>query len=87
VWPVPAVASVHPVSVGGAPPVLVLGTTNDPVTPLASARALTRVIDGSVLLVSGGEQHGSFALGNRCVDRVVTRYLVDREPPRRGTRC
>ena len=39
------------------------------------------------LATAEGEQHTSFAVGNDCADRVVTRYLVDRTLPRRGARC
>jgi hypothetical protein len=76
-----------PLDASGAPPILVIGTTGDPATPLASARSLARELDRSALLVATGEQHTSFAIGNACADLVVTRYLVDRTLPRRATRC
>jgi pimeloyl-ACP methyl ester carboxylesterase len=86
VWPV-APAWKPSARVHGAPPVFVLGNTGDPVTPLASARALERVFEHSALLVADGEQHGSFAVGNACVDAAVTRYLVDGVTPRSGAHC
>jgi pimeloyl-ACP methyl ester carboxylesterase len=86
-WPVPPDASPRPLRVTGTAPVLVIGTTEDPVTPLAAARGLARVFDHAALLVARGEQHGSFGVGNRCVDRAVTRYLVDLKVPAHGTRC
>ena len=86
-WPVPPDPSPRPLRVTGTAPVLVVGTTEDPVTPLAAARGLTRAFDDGVLLVADGEQHASFGIGNRCVDRAVTRYLVDRTLPPRGARC
>ena len=86
-WPVPPDASPRPLRVTGTAPVLVIGTTQDPVTPLAAARGLTRAFDDAALLVAAGEQHASFGVGNRCVDGAVTRYLVDLTIPRRGTRC
>jgi hypothetical protein len=45
------------------------------------------LLDNGRLLVAEGEQHTSFIMGNHCVDRAVTRYLVDRILPRRGLRC
>ena len=87
IWPVPPVASPGPLTAAGAPPLLVVGTTDDPATPLVSAVALARELERSALLVAEGEQHTSFAVGNDCADRVVTRYLVDRTLPRRGARC
>ena len=87
IWPVPPVASPGPLTAAGAPPLLVVGTTDDPATPLVSAVALARELERSALLVAEGEQHTSFGVGNECADRVVTRYLVDRTLPKRGTRC
>ena len=87
IWPVPPVAAPAPLTAAGAPPLLVVGTTDDPATPLVSAVALARELDRSALLVAEGEQHTSFGVGNKCADRVVTRYLVDRTLPKRGTRC
>jgi hypothetical protein len=87
VWPVPPVAPTGRLTAAGAPPILVIGTTRDPATPLDQARSLTRSLARGRLLVAEGEQHTSFNNGNECVDAIVTRYLVDRDLPRAGTRC
>src|SRR5215207_4002807 len=87
VWPVPPVAPAGRLTAPGAPPILVIGTTLDPATPLAQARALAGALERGRLLIAEGEQHTSFNNGNDCVDAVVTRYLVEREAPRSGTRC
>ena len=88
VWPIPPLATVFDaLPARGAPPILVVGTTDDPATPLSQARSLAHELDRSVLLVAQGEQHTAFVEGNQCVDRAVTRYLVRREPPKVGTRC
>jgi hypothetical protein len=71
----------------GAPPILVIGTTRDPATPLVQARRLADGLLRGHLLVAEGEQHTSFDNGNDCVDAAVTRFLVDRRLPRAGTRC
>jgi pimeloyl-ACP methyl ester carboxylesterase len=86
-WPVPPAAPTGPITAPGAPPILVIGTTHDPATPLVQARALAGALMHGRLLVAGGEQHTSFDNGNDCVDAAVTRYLVDRRVPRAGTRC
>jgi hypothetical protein len=87
VWPVPPVAPVGRLTAPGAPPILVIGTTRDPATPLGQARSLARALERGQLLVAAGEQHTSFNNGNGCVDASVTRYLVSRDLPRAGTRC
>jgi hypothetical protein len=87
VWPVPPLAPAGRLTAAGAPPILVIGTTLDPATPLAQARALAGSLERGRLLVAQGEQHTSFDNGNSCVDDVVTRYLVERALPPVGTRC
>jgi pimeloyl-ACP methyl ester carboxylesterase len=87
VWPVRPRAPVGRLRAAGAPPILVIGTTEDPATPLAQARSLAGSLRSGRLLVAAGEQHTSFDNGNECVDTIVTRYLVDRRVPRVGTRC
>jgi hypothetical protein len=70
-----------------ADPILVLGTRNDPATPLAWAKGLTEQLGSATLLTVGGAHHTAFASGNACVDLVVQRYLVDLRMPRDGKRC
>jgi pimeloyl-ACP methyl ester carboxylesterase len=86
-WPVPQLESA-PITVDGAPPILVIGTTGDPATPLKWAEALSKDLSSSALLVAEGTQHTSFALSsNRCVDTKTVKYLVDLTPPPNGTKC
>jgi pimeloyl-ACP methyl ester carboxylesterase len=87
VWPVRPVPPSERLTAAGAPTILVVGTREDPATPLAQARAVTRQFARARLLVAGGEQHTSFANGNRCVDAAVTRYLVERRIPAARSRC
>ncbi|WP_428956601.1 alpha/beta fold hydrolase [Streptomyces sp. cg35] len=62
-----------------APPVLLVNSAHDPVTPLAGARALARTLPGSRLITLDADySHGVFASrGNACVDRAVAAYLDD----------
>ncbi len=69
--------------VADAPPVLVIGNTRDPATPYVGAKDLHDRIDGSRLLTVDNTGHGSYATGNRCVDRIVNRYLVSGKAPAR----
>ncbi len=87
-WPVPPVPSMAPITVDGTPPILVVGTTGDPATPLQWAEALSKELSSGVLLVAEGTQHTAFVTAfNRCVDDAVVKYLVDLTPPVSGTRC
>jgi pimeloyl-ACP methyl ester carboxylesterase len=85
-WPIPAPPPSE-VSAPGSEPILVLGTRNDPATPVAWARNLADQLESAVLVTVGGSRHTSFAAGNACVDLVVVRYLVDGATPRDGKRC
>lgn len=87
-WPVPPVPSVAPVQIGGTPPIVVIGTTNDPATPLKWAQGLAGEISSAVLLTAEGTQHTAFVTAfNSCVDDHVVKYLVDLQPPPSGTKC
>jgi hypothetical protein len=85
---VPPVERRTPISVNGTPPILVIGTTNDPATPLKWSHALTEGLSSGVLLIAEGTQHTSFLFAfNDCVDTRTVKYLVALDPPRNGTTC
>jgi len=85
-WPVAAQppAAVHAPT---SPPLLVLGTRDDPATPLRWAKGLTEELGSATLVTVGGARHTAFASGNQCVDDIVVRYLVDGAVPKSGNRC
>lgn len=57
-------------------PILVIGTTFDPATPLAWARSLHKQLPTSSLLTFVGDGHTAYLGGNECVDRTVNKYLL-----------
>jgi pimeloyl-ACP methyl ester carboxylesterase len=85
-WPVEA-APPAPLRARGAPPMLVLGTRNDPATPFVWARGLARQLEEGILVSAGGERHTAFNGANGCINRIVVRYLVDLDVPDDPTRC
>jgi pimeloyl-ACP methyl ester carboxylesterase len=79
----------HPlprVHAAGSSPILVVGTTNDPATPYASAGVLARALAHGVLLTWDGEGHTAYPK-TTCVTRAVDAYLIDLRVPRSGTSC
>ena len=86
-WPVPATGRTGPVVAAGAPPILVLGTTRDPATPLRWAESLAGQLEAGVLAVLDGETHTAFGQGSECIDQIVVRALVEEVLPPDGTRC
>ncbi|QYG93731.1 alpha/beta hydrolase [Iamia sp. SCSIO 61187] len=68
-------------ALAGLPPVVVIGTTNDPATPYEQAEDAAELIDGSVLVTYEGDVHTAYRSLSDCVDDAVTPYLVDLAVP------
>jgi pimeloyl-ACP methyl ester carboxylesterase len=85
-WPVPQ-DPLTPPSGAGLPPLLIIGTTNDPATPYANSQNLARRLLGSTLLTYRGDGHTVYGQGVSCVDDQVNRYLISLTPPAPNTVC
>ncbi len=70
----------------GAGPIVVIGTTGDPATPLASTEAMANALEDGRLVIVEADQHTGYGV-NRCVVDVVNDYLIDLVPPDSGTEC
>lgn len=86
-WPYPAVIQPGPIRAPGAPPILVVGTMDDPITPVTWARALASQLDSGHLLLTQGEGHSAFGRLNSCVDTHVIDYLTSLTLPPDGLVC
>lgn len=75
-WPVQSGKATTAMAAEGAAPIVVIGTTRDPATPLRWAEALAGQLSSGVLITRDGDGHTGFQQGNRCVDRAVEKYLV-----------
>jgi pimeloyl-ACP methyl ester carboxylesterase len=75
-----------PITGRGAGQILVIGTTGDPSTPLESTRRMAAALEQGVLVVVEAEQHTGYNV-NRCINDVVTDYLVNLSVPVAGARC
>ncbi|MGD9791932.1 MAG: alpha/beta hydrolase [Acidimicrobiia bacterium] len=85
-WPVKPVP--RPDITGkGAGTILVVGSTGDPITPLASTKGMAEALEGGTLLVRDGEGHTSYASGNSCIDKAIDSYLIKLTAPADGTIC
>jgi pimeloyl-ACP methyl ester carboxylesterase len=65
----------------GADPIMVVGTSRDPATPLSWAEALADQLESGVLVRRDGDGHTGYLAGNECVDDAVESYLVSGEVP------
>ncbi|MER6344158.1 alpha/beta hydrolase [Streptomyces sp. NPDC001595] len=88
-WPVPGQHDTPEVSAPGAPPILTVGNTGDPATPVEGARRMADELgkDVGVVLTWNGEGHGAYGSGSSCVDSTVNTYLLNGTPPKDGKTC
>ena len=84
-WPVPAAPPVK-VDAKGAGPVVVVGTTGDPATPLVSTRHMAQALEDGRLVVVTADQHTGYGV-NSCVDSAVDDYLVGLRAPSNELVC
>ncbi|MDT7839977.1 alpha/beta hydrolase [Streptomyces justiciae] len=72
-----------------APPLLLVASAHDPVTPIEGAHQLRRLLPGSRLITLDDDySHGVFASrGNTCVDQTAAAYLIDGTVPVTDVRC
>jgi hypothetical protein len=85
-WPVASTGKVGPLRAPGAPPIVVIGSTGDPVTPYSWAQGLASQLGSGVLLTRVGDGHTGYVFSS-CVRRIVDAYLVKLVPPAPGTSC
>jgi pimeloyl-ACP methyl ester carboxylesterase len=85
-WPVPPTRTVAPVLATGSPPILLVGTTNDPATPYAWAVNVAKQLQHGVLLTRDGSDHVAYFY-SACVRGDIQNYLVGGVTPPSGTIC
>lgn len=69
-------------------PVLILGATADPVTPLGNGMNVFKHLSNGYLITTDGGPHVTFGYGNPCPDELVVDFLVDGKlPEARTTTC
>ncbi|MFH9350778.1 alpha/beta hydrolase [Kitasatospora sp. NPDC017646] len=88
-WPVPGKTDHPDVSAPGAAPILVVGTTGDPATPVEGAHTMAQHLGTGVgvTVTLHGEGHGGYNTGNPCLKKTVDAYLLDGAVPADGTAC
>ncbi|KAF9263844.1 hypothetical protein L218DRAFT_999311 [Marasmius fiardii PR-910] len=68
-------------------PLLIIGNTADPITPIEAARNVTAKFPGSVLLTRDSPGHTSIYTPSICTSNHVRAYFVDGILPPEGTVC
>jgi pimeloyl-ACP methyl ester carboxylesterase len=86
-WPVRPQPPRLPITAAGAPPIVVIGSTGDPVTPYSDAVRLAHELRSGVLLTATSKGHTTnFLIGGPC-DSLGVPYLLTGRPPKNGSRC
>jgi len=70
----------------GAGPIVVIGTTGDPATPLESSRAMADTLEDGRLVIVEANEHTGYR-GDRCVRDIVHDYLLTLVAPDDGVTC
>ena len=70
----------------GAGPIVVVGTTGDPSTPLESSREMAASLEDGRLVVVEANQHTGYRV-NSCINDTIHNYLVQLEAPETEKRC
>ena len=70
----------------GAAPILVIGTTGDPATPISGAQHLAALLGSGRLLVWQGDGHTAYPK-TTCVTNAVNSYLINLTLPPTGATC
>lgn len=84
-WP-PALDPRVDITGAGAGPILVIGTTGDPATPLEGTRNMAASLEDGRLVVATANQHIGYNT-SLCVNDLVDSYLIDLTAPDEETRC
>lgn len=85
-WAVAPQDTAAPITAPDAPPILVVGNTGDPATPLTNAESVAESLVSGVLLVVDSEGHTAHG-SNACAAAVIDAYLIELALPEPGTRC
>ena len=83
---VKATGHAGPITAEGAPPILLVGGTNDPATPYSWATSLHQQLTSSVLLTRSGNGHTSYS-ASVCSQQAEDAYLISLTLPAEGTVC
>jgi pimeloyl-ACP methyl ester carboxylesterase len=68
-------------------PMLIIGNTHDPVTPIGNAKRISTLFPGSVVLQQDSQGHCSHSNPSLCTGKVVREYFQTGNLPREGTVC
>jgi pimeloyl-ACP methyl ester carboxylesterase len=84
-WPVPQKTPLK-LTAAGAGPIVVVGTTGDPITPIEGTKAMADALEQATLITVDANQHTGYGT-NACVVKAVDEYLIAVTVPAKGLEC
>ena len=87
VWPIKPVLTPGPLGPTGKAPIVVIGTTGDPATPIAWADSLANQLTNGRLIRLNGEGHTGYNRGSSCVNDIVDGYMLGTAEPAKTSTC
>ncbi len=85
-WPAPATGEAAPIVAPGTPPILVVGNTGDPATPVENAEAVASSLENGHLVVVDIDGHTVYGT-DRCATDIIDAYMIDLTLPAADARC
>src|SRR5690606_27317875 len=80
-WPYKNTADTFDLKTDPDTPIVVIGTTGDPATPVQWARNTAKNLGNGVFVEFQGEGHTIYGQGNQCVDSLVNGYFISGKEP------
>ena len=85
-WPYPAVFATAGMRPTGEEPIVIIGTTGDPSTPIEWAQGVVESLTDGRLITYNGEGHLGYNRGDTCVNSLVDAFFInDIAPPENST--
>ena len=86
-WPYPAVFATAGMTPTGPSPIIIIGTTGDPSTPIEWAQDVVKHLTDGRLITYNGEGHLGYDQGNACVNKLVNDFFVKNVAPPEESTC
>ena len=84
-WPT-SESALQQVQISSPAPIVVIGSTNDPVTPLASSQSMSSALENSRFISVNSSRHTSY-LKNDCATQLVDAFLIQGTLPPAKSLC
>ena len=86
-WPSPPVFDTAGMKPTGEEPIIIIGTTGDPSTPIEWAEGVVESLTDGRLITYSGEGHLAYNRGDSCVNTLVNDFFINDVVPPENSTC